>query len=83
VAGLGYIMKSLNAPTEEIMFSDNLTAFVIGNRKSLFSTTSAQRRQHMRIKVQLEKYRDCLVPPIFKACSPKIPADWFSANTDK
>jgi hypothetical protein len=82
VAGLGYIMKSLNAPTEEIMFSDNLAAFAKGTGKSQFLSTSAQRRQHRRIQTQLEKYDGCLIPPIFKACSPKIPADWFSANTD-
>jgi hypothetical protein len=82
-SGLWYVLKSLGTPTEEIQFSDNLTAFAIGNRKSLFRSTSAQRRQRRRIGAQLKKHSSSLLPPPAGPCSPMIKPEWLSVMADK
>ena len=51
--GLGYVLKQLGDVTSEHQFSDNIRAFALGNGKSYFRTSSAQRRQVRRIKAQL------------------------------
>jgi hypothetical protein len=53
LSGLGYILKQLPDPCEEIQFSENLAAFAINKRPSHFRTTSAQRRQERRIREQI------------------------------
>jgi len=53
LCGLGYILKQLPDPCEEIQFSENLAAFAIKREPSSFRTTSAQRRQERRIRAQI------------------------------
>jgi hypothetical protein len=53
VCGVGYVVKELDASSEDAQFSDNLVAFALGYTKSMFRTTSAHRRQCKRIKAQL------------------------------
>lgn len=53
ICGLGYILKQLDVPAEDIQFSDHLAAFAHTIGKSQFRSTSAQRRQHRRIAAQL------------------------------
>jgi hypothetical protein len=83
LCGSGYVVKYLNSPVEEITFSANLAAFAKDSGKSLFRTTSAQRRQFRRIKAQLNKYSNCAVPAIAQHCSPAIPAEWLARDHGK
>lgn len=53
--GIGYVLKLLDSTAEDIQFSDNITFFADGNRKSLFHTNSATKRQRRRIKAQFEQ----------------------------
>jgi len=53
LCGLGYILKQLPDPCEEIQFSENLAAFAVKREPSGFRTTSAQRRQERRIRAQI------------------------------
>jgi len=52
LCGLGYVLKRLNNFDGDIQFSENITSFAAGNGKSLFRTSSAERRLHRRIKAQ-------------------------------
>lgn len=51
---------------------DNLTAFAMGNGKSLFRLASEQRRQRRGVDAQLTKYSNCVRPPLAQRCSPII-----------
>ena len=53
LCGLGYVLKQLGNATSEPQFSDNIQAFASGSGESHFRTSSAQKRQIRRIKVQL------------------------------
>ncbi len=53
--GLGYILKRLDSPREQIEDSRNILAFAPGCGDSLFRTNSAQRRQVRRIRAELER----------------------------
>ncbi len=55
LCGLGYILKQLDSPAEDIQYSDNIVAFGPGNGKSRFRTSSAQRRQIRRIKAEIRR----------------------------
>jgi len=55
LCGLGYVLKRLGNTTEDIQFSENITSFAAGNEKSLFRTSSAERRQGRRIKGQFKQ----------------------------
>lgn len=55
LCGLGYVLKRLGNTAEDIQFSENITSFAAGNGKSLFRTSSAERRQRRRIKAQFEQ----------------------------
>lgn len=81
--GAGYVIKCLDTPVEEVAFSENLNAFAMGNRKSLFRSTSRQRRQRRRIDAQMKQYSQCVVPPHAKPCSPSIPPEWLVCDHDK
>lgn len=81
--GAGYVIKCLDFPVEEIAFSANVTAFATGIGKSLFRTTSAQRRQLRRIKAQLHKYSNCGIATIAQRCSPAIPPEWLVRDHGK
>jgi hypothetical protein len=83
ICGLGYILKSLDTPAEEIEFSDNLSSFVRGSVKSLFRSNSAQRRQRRRIHAQMKTYSHCAVPPHAKPCTPVIPSELLAMRPDK
>jgi hypothetical protein len=53
LCGIGYVLKRLHNPAEQIQFSDNIAAFAQPGGKSHFRTNSAQRRQRRRIGEQL------------------------------
>lgn len=53
LCGLGYVLKTLDSRTDAIQFSDNIGAFAPGSGKSMFRTSSAQRRQFRRIKAAI------------------------------
>ena len=55
LCGLGYVVKQLGSPYEDVQFSANLTAFV-PSLKPHFNSDSAQRRQRRRIQAQLEAH---------------------------
>lgn len=55
LCGLGYVLKRLDTRMEEIQFSDNIGAFAPGSGKSLFRTSSAQKRQMRRIKAEIQR----------------------------
>jgi hypothetical protein len=59
LCGFDYILKQLGHRMEEIQFSENLPAFAPGNHFSQFRTTSAERRQHRRIKEQIQTKSSC------------------------
>jgi hypothetical protein len=59
IGGVGYVLKSMDACSENVEFSHNLAAFALGSGKSIFRTTSAQRRQHRRIQEQVRGHREC------------------------
>jgi len=64
LCGLGYILKQLPDPCEEIQFSENLAAFAVKRELSGFRTTAAQRRQQRRIREQIGDHsRDPLHKP--------------------
>lgn len=54
--GLGYILKTLESPSECIRYSDNIAAFAKIGGRSLFRTCAAERRQHRRIRAQIERF---------------------------
>jgi hypothetical protein len=53
--GIGYVLKQLHNPAEEIQFSDNIAAYAQPGGKSRFPTNAAQRRQRRRIGTQFER----------------------------
>lgn len=55
LCGVGYVLKQLGNSKEEPQFSDHIQAFAPGSGKSLFRSTSAQRRQTRRIKAQKQQ----------------------------
>jgi hypothetical protein len=55
LCGLGYILKQLGNPAAGIQYSENIAAFAPGSGKSLFRTSSAQRRQIRRIKAEIRR----------------------------
>jgi hypothetical protein len=55
LCGIGYVLKQLHNPAEEIQFSDNIAAFARPGGKSRFPTNAAQRRQRRRIGKQFEQ----------------------------
>jgi hypothetical protein len=54
IGGLGYGMKSLDRSSEQVQFSDNLSAFLPGGGTRFFGRTSAERRHIRRIALQRE-----------------------------
>jgi hypothetical protein len=83
LCGAEYAIKSLESPVEEIEFSPNVAYFGMGNRRSLFSTKPAQRRQHRRINAQMKQHSDCVLPPNLKIRWPVIPPEWLVSDADK
>jgi hypothetical protein len=55
LCGLGYILKQLDSPAESIQYSENIAAFAPSSGRSLFRTSSAQRRQIRRIKAEVRR----------------------------
>ena len=52
--GLGYVLKQLDTNSEDIQFSDNITAFASSARPSAFHASPAQQLQQRRICQQLK-----------------------------
>jgi hypothetical protein len=52
IGGLGYVMKSLDRPSEQVQFSDNLSAFVPDSACLFFGRNSAERRHIRRVMRQ-------------------------------
>jgi hypothetical protein len=52
MGGLGYVLKSLDRPTEDVQFSRNISAFAPKSTARFFGLTSAERRQRRRIRLQ-------------------------------
>lgn len=52
IGGLGYVMKSLDRPSEQVQFSQNLSAFVANSALRFFGRNSAERRHIRRIMLQ-------------------------------
>ena len=55
IGGLGYVMKSLDRPSEQVQFSHNLSAFVPDSALRFFGRNSAERRHIRRVMRQQQK----------------------------
>ena len=52
IGGLGYVMKSLDRPSEQVQFSYNLSAFVPDSACLFFGRNCAERRHIRRVALQ-------------------------------
>jgi hypothetical protein len=73
--GLAYILKSHGTRFGDVELSHNIAAFARDAAQPLSSLTPAQRRQRRHIATQEKEHRGCAVPPVFKNCPAKIPAE--------
>ena len=54
LCGLGYILKTLAAPYEDVRLSENLNAFAVNCPSIHCRTNFAQRRQYRRVQAQIQ-----------------------------